>query len=61
MIIELFSNLEFGGIDWNDYPDFSDVYVESGDYDGMPMDGDQLDELNHDTQMVYELYEKFSN
>lgn len=61
MRIELFSNVEFGGIDWNDYPDFSDVYVETGDYDNIPMDGDQLDELNHDTQMVYELYEKFRN
>lgn len=48
----------FAGINWNDYPDFSDIYIESADYDGLPMDGDQLDELNNDTKMVYELYLK---
>ena len=58
MKIDLIDNIEFGGICWNDYPDFSDLYIESADYDGLPMDGDQLDELNHDTQMVYELYQK---
>jgi hypothetical protein len=61
MQIELIDNIEFGGIDWNDYPDFNDVYVISADYCGLPMDGDQLDELNRDTQMVYELYTKHND
>jgi len=58
MNIELIDNIVFDGINWNDYPDFSDVYIESADYDGMPMDGDQLDELNRDSGLVYELYIK---
>jgi len=58
MKIELIDNIVFDGMDWADYPDFSDMYIESADYDGIPMDGDQLDELNRDSQMVYELYMK---
>ena len=58
MEIELIDNIVFAGMDWADAPDFSDMYVESADYNGKPMDGDQLDLLNHDTQMVYELYLK---
>lgn len=61
MKFELIDNIEFGGIVWEDAQDFSDMYVVSADYDGLPMDGDQLDELNHDSQMVYELYLKYEN
>ena len=61
MKIELIDNIEFAGIVWEDAPDYSDMYVISADYDGIPMDGDQLDELNHDTQMVYELYIKYED
>lgn len=61
MKFELIDNIEFGGIVWEDAQDFSDMYVVSADYDGMPMDGDQLDELNHDSQMVYELYLKYED
>lgn len=58
MIFELITNVEFNGIDWSDFNDLSDMYIESADYDGYPMDGDQLDELNRDSQAVYELYQK---
>jgi len=61
MKFELIDNVKFEGIDWADFPDFSDMYIESADYDGMPMDGDQLDELNRDTKMIYELYVKFND
>ena len=53
------TDVEVDGIDMKDYPDFVDMYLEGADYDGVPMDGDQLDEVNHDTSMVYELYVKF--
>ena len=56
MEIDLITNVRFNGISWTDYPDFLDMYIESADYDGIPMDGDQLDELNKDTQMVHNLY-----
>jgi len=61
MKFELIDNIEFGGIVWEDAQDFSDMYIVSADYDGLPMDGDQLDELNHDSQMVYELYLKYED
>jgi len=61
MKFELIDNIEFGGIVWEDAQDFSDMYVVSADYDGLPMDGDQLDALNHDSQMVYELYLKYED
>ena len=61
MKFELIDNIEFGGIVWEDAQDFSDMYIESADYDGIPMDGDQLDELNRDSQMVYELYLKYED
>jgi hypothetical protein len=56
MKIELITNIEFGGIDWSDYPDMCDVYIESADYDGIPMDADQLEEVNKDSQLLYELF-----
>jgi len=56
MKIELIKNIEFGGIDWTDYPDMCDVYIESADYDGVPMDADQLEEVNKDSQLLYELF-----
>ena len=58
MTIELVDNIEFGGIDWEDHPDYSDIYIVSADYDGRPMDSDQLDEINKDIQMIAELYER---
>lgn len=56
MKIDLINNIEFAGIYYADFPYFSDMYIESADYNGLPMDEDQLDELNHDYQMIYELY-----
>jgi hypothetical protein len=58
MEIKLIKNIEFGGIDWADYPDMCDVYIESADYDGVPMDADQLEEVNNDSQLVRELFER---
>ncbi len=61
MKFQLIDNIEFGGIVWEDAQDFSDMYIVSADYDSVPMDGDQLDELNRDSQMVYELYLKYED
>ena len=61
MKFELIDNIEFGGIVWEDAQDFSDMFIFSADYDGLPMDGYQLDELNQDSQMVYELYLKYED
>lgn len=47
-------NVNVDGIDYNDYPDFCDAYIESADYDGVPMTDEQLDELNEDGDFVYD-------
>jgi hypothetical protein len=39
-------DLEVGGVDSGDYPDFSDAYFSSGCYeDGTPLADDELDQL----------------
>lgn len=48
------SNIEIDGIDTSDYPDFCDAYIVSADYDGEPMNDEQLEELNHNADFVYE-------
>lgn len=48
-------DLEFDGINYKDYPDFSDAYVCNAYYDGVEMTDDQLEELNtHHRDFVYE-------
>lgn len=59
MTFEKISNVTFGGIEWDDYPDLCDMYVEEADYDGVPMTQDQLDQVNEDSIIVYELFQKF--
>ena len=46
-------NIEFDGVDYKDYPDFTDAFICSADYDGKPMTEDQLDELNDHDDFVY--------
>ena len=47
-------NIEIDGIDTKDYPDFCDAYIVSADYDGVPMNNEQLDKLNEDGDYIYE-------
>jgi hypothetical protein len=48
------TDIEFDGVDEDDYPDFVDAYIVSALYDGEEMNDYQLDELNEDTDFVYE-------
>lgn len=48
------SNISFDGIDPKDYPDFCDAYIDSADYDGVPMTDEQLEEVNGNSDFVYE-------
>jgi hypothetical protein len=48
------SNVVVEGIDYNDYPDFSDAYISEADYDGIPMTEEQLEELNENSEFVHE-------
>ena len=45
-------NIEFDGIDYNDYPDFCDAFICSADINGREMTDDELDELNNDREFV---------
>lgn len=51
----LIDNIEFD-YDSNDYPDFSDAMIISADYNGIPMDEDQLDEINDDSDFIHETF-----
>jgi hypothetical protein len=55
MDYKLIDNVEFDGIDYTDYPDFCDAYISSADYNGIEMTEEQLNELNDDVDLVYEL------
>jgi len=55
MDYKLIDNVEFDGIDYTDYPDFCDAYISSADYNGIEMTDEQLNELNNDVDLVYEL------
>lgn len=48
------SNVWVGGIDYYDAPDFVDSFIDSADYDGVKMTDAQLDELNEDSDFIYE-------
>ena len=55
MNTDLIDNVVLGDVDYNDAPDFCDAYIESADYDGIPMDSEQLDWINEDSQFIYEV------
>jgi hypothetical protein len=50
----LISNISFDGIDFDDYPDFCDAYIDGADYDGEPMTDEQIELLNDDRDFVFE-------
>lgn len=57
MDYKLIDNVEVDGVNTDDYPDFCDAFIASADYNGKPMSDEQLDELNEDTNFVYECVE----
>ena len=46
------SNVQVGGIDMQDYPDFCDAYIESADYGDREMTDEELDILNQDGEFI---------
>lgn len=56
MVIDynLIDNVELE-IDYKSGHDFTDSYIISADYDGQPMIDNMLDEINNDSQYVYDL------
>ena len=54
MELDKISNIELGGIDHNDYPDFVDAFIESAEIDGVELTDAELDELNCNSDFVYQ-------
>jgi len=52
---KLIKSIVFEGIDYSDYPDYCDAYIVSAEYDGSLMTDEQIDEINDDTDFLYEL------
>ena len=46
------SNVQVGGVDMSDYPDFCDAYIESADYGDREMTDEELDILNQDGEFI---------
>lgn len=53
MDYKLIDNIEFD-YDLKDFPDFSDAQIISADYNGIPMNKEQLDEINDDSDFIHE-------
>lgn len=54
MKTELIDNIKFEGVDMRDWPEMTDAYIISADYNGRPMTEFELDEINEDRDFVYE-------
>lgn len=54
MNYDLITNIELDGIDVTDYPDFSDAYIVSADYDGEPMTELMLEDINEDYSFIHD-------
>ena len=46
------NNVQVGGVDTQDYPDFCDAYIESADYGDREMTDEELDILNQDGEFI---------
>ena len=54
MELDKISNIELGGIDTNDYPDFVDAFIESAEIDGVELTDAEIEELNCNSEFVYD-------
>ena len=54
MELDKITNIELGGIDTNDYPDFVDAFIESAEIDGVELTDAELYELNCNRDFIYQ-------
>jgi hypothetical protein len=52
--LEKIDNIEFDQVEMDDAPRFTDAYILSADMDGIPMNDEELDELNKNQGFVYQ-------
>ena len=55
MELSKIENAVFGGIDMSDYPKFCDAYIESADYNGRPATEAELEVMQEDGEIFYNL------
>lgn len=48
-------NIEWDGINGRDAPDFCDAFITYAEDNGVPLTDKELDELNENSELVYEL------
>lgn len=48
------TNIEFDGIDHKDYPDYCDAHIVSAEIDGREATEEEIEELNNDSDFLYE-------
>ena len=54
-----YTNVKFEGIDHNDYPDYCDAYIVYAELNGIPLNEDEIEELNDDSYTRYDLLNKY--
>jgi hypothetical protein len=54
MELDKITNIELANIDTSDYPDFVDAYIFYAEIDGVELTDGELDELNCNSEFVYE-------
>jgi len=52
-------NITFEGIQFNDYPEFTDAFIDTANYEGRKMTNAELDEINEDSEYVYQELMKY--
>lgn len=52
-------NIEIEDIDHNDAPDFCDAFIASCDINGRPATENELEELNDNSEFVYESLQNY--
>ena len=50
----LLEDIQLDGIDHRDSPDYVDAFIASASYNGRELTKQELDELNEDSNFVYE-------
>ena len=52
---KLFTDVVFGDAHHWDYPDYCDAFIDNAEYDGKELSEEELDKVNEDRDLVYEL------
>lgn len=55
------SKIVFKGIDLNDYPKFTDAYIESATIDGKELTEEEIEELEKDNNWFYQELQQYIN